>query len=103
MDYKEYIELLKRTKSHLNIVPDGQTSITQRELESVFDEVKCITNNRGILEFDLYDPSRYFVLGIDSISELSDFLNSEFKPIPPEKLVGYVENCRQGIEDSTLV
>jgi hypothetical protein len=32
--YDEYLELLVDSKAVLNIVPDGQTSVTQRELEA---------------------------------------------------------------------
>ena len=87
--YSDYVELLKKTKAHLNLVQEGQTSITQRDLESVFDEVKCITNNKGIRDFELYDSSRFFVLGEDSLDSLPAFLEIPFKPVPEEKLAEY--------------
>ena len=87
--YTAYVDLLKRTRAHLNLVQEGQTSITQRDLESVFDSVKGITNNKGIREFELYDPSRFFVLGEDDIRDLPAFLQTPFKPVPPEKLEEY--------------
>lgn len=93
MKYMDYIELLKRTRAHLNIVPDGQKSITQREMESIFDQVKCITNNRGILDFELYDTSRFFVLGVDKIEYLQDFLKMEFKPVSEAQLKKYEDIC----------
>ncbi len=93
MAYEDYIELLKKTRSHLNIVPEGQRSVTQRELESAFDRVKCITNNKGIKDFELYDPTRYFILGDDDISELPKFLNTEFKALTEEELSKYEDTC----------
>ena len=93
MDYLDYIELLKETRAHLNIVPEGQVSVTQRELETVFDRVKCITNNKGIKDFELYDPSRYFILGEDNIDSLQGFLNGSFVPVPQERLREYVDTC----------
>ncbi len=87
--YEDYVELLKRTRAHLNIVQEGQTSITQRDLESVCDQVKCITNNQGIKSFELYDPSRFFVLGVDDIETLPEFLDTPFKAIPDDKLDEY--------------
>ena len=87
--YEDYIELLKETRAHLNIVPNNQTSITQREMETVFNQVKCITNNKGILDFELYDDSRFFVLGVDDINELGHFLESDFKSVPSEILKKY--------------
>ena len=89
MPYTDYVELLKRTRSHLNIVQEGQTSVTQRDLESVFDSVKCITNNKGIRDFELYDPSRFFVLGEDNLESLPSFLSIPFNPVPEAKLAEY--------------
>lgn len=93
MPYEDYIELLKRTKAHLNIVPEGQRSVTQRELETIFDRVKCITNNKGIKDFELYDPTRYFVIDEDEISQLPLFLESEFKPVSEDELSKYEDKC----------
>ena len=84
--YQEYLELLKKSRAILNIMPEGQRSITQRELECVFDGVKCITNNKGIKEFFLYHPSRYFILGEDDINTINEFLNEPFAPVEENAL-----------------
>lgn len=89
LPYTDYLELLKKSRAILNIVPQGQKSITQRELEAVFDNKKCITNNEGILDFDLYDKSRYFILGQDDIDDLRTFLYTEFKPVDKDVLDNY--------------
>lgn len=85
LPYESYLELLKDSSAILNVVPEGQRSITQREMETVFDGVKCITNNRGILNFELYDKSRYFLLD-DNYEDIPEFLSVPFKPIDDEKL-----------------
>ncbi len=77
LDYDEYLELLVDSKAVLNIVPDGQKSITQREMEAVFDGLKCITNNRGVKRFELYDKNMFFILGEDDIAKVNEFLSSE--------------------------
>lgn len=88
LPYEDYLELLKDSRAILNIVSEGQTSITQREMEAVFDGVKCITNNTGILSFPLYDESRYFL--IDNNYELIPaFLEKPFKMVPKEELDNY--------------
>jgi len=84
--YFEYVELVKKSKAIMNIVTSGTTSVSQRDLECVFDSVKCITNNPEIKKFKLYDPSRYFVLGVDDISKLSEFINSPFKKVNEKEL-----------------
>ena len=89
LPYDEYLELLRRSRSILNIVTDGQTSITQREMEAVFDNVKCITNNGGIRSFALYDESRFFCLNDSSAEEIEDFMAVPFRPVPVEDLKQY--------------
>lgn len=89
MSYSKYMELLKRSKAALNVVCEGQSSVTQRELETVFCEVKCITTNKAIKDFELYHPSRYFILGEDRIENLPEFMESSYVPVPEEKLKEY--------------
>ena len=89
ISYKEYLELLKNSKAILNIVREGQTSITQREMEAAFDGVKCITTNKAVMGFELYDPSRYFILGVNDITDLHSFLENPFKIISLEQLSYY--------------
>lgn len=79
MSYRSYLDLCKHSKAILNIMNDNQTSITQRDLECVFDNIKCIVNNKEIKNFDLYDPSRFFILGEDDLSKLPEFLNTPLK------------------------
>lgn len=87
--YTEYLELVSKSRAILNIMPEGQTSITLRDLEAVFNGVKCITNNKGIQNFELYHPSRFFVLGVDDITKLKEFLKQPFLGITEEQLEKY--------------
>ena len=89
MEYTEYIELLKETRAHLNIVINDQASVTQRDMESIFDNVKCITNNKNIRNFELYHPSRFFILGEDDFSRLKAFLDEPFLRVPEDVLDKY--------------
>ena len=98
-----YLELLKKSKAILNIVREGQTSITQREMEAAFDGVKCITTNKAVMEFGLYDSSRYFILGVNELNDLHSFLDEPFKQISPDQLIFYkykntVKNLLEGKE-----
>lgn len=88
LPYSGYLELLKKSRAILNIVPEGQTSITQREMEAVFDGVKCITNNVGIMTFELYDSTRFFVLN-NNYEQIQNFLNMPFRPVLASELAEY--------------
>ena len=88
LPYDRYLELLRDSRAILNVVSSGQQSITQREMEAVFDGVKCITNNKGILDFELYDDSRYFLLD-DNYEKVPEFLDVPFKAVSDEELKVY--------------
>lgn len=90
MPYTDYLKLLKESRSILNIMLNGQTSITQREIEAVFYNIKCITNNKGILDSELYDKSRYFVLGVDDFENINKFLDTPIKPADPKMVEKYM-------------
>lgn len=89
LSYDEYLELLVDSRAILNIVPEGQRSVTQREMEAVFDGIKCITNNLGVKDFELYDKSVFFILGEDNIKCLPLFLNVAPKAYDTELLKQY--------------
>lgn len=75
ISYQEYVEMLKDSRALLNIMPQGQTSITPRDMEVIFNSMKGITNNKGIRKKPYYHPDRYFIVGEDNIEELPDFLD----------------------------
>lgn len=87
--YGEYLNLLKQSRAILNVMPAGQKSITQREMEAVFDGVKCITTNEAIVNFELYHPSRFFILGSQKLESLPDFLAVPFQKVDEQTLKKY--------------
>lgn len=98
--YTEYLKLISRSKSILNIMPCGQKSLTMRDFEAVFNNIKCITNNRSIAESELYDTSRFFIMNKDNIRKLPEFLNTPFKPVDEETLKRYtMERILSGMID----
>ena len=93
MDYTAYLELISRSRAILNIMPEGQKALTLRDLEALFNGIKGVTNSRWILDFELYDPSRFFVLGVDELEKLPEFLAVPFKPLTEEELWPYSEDA----------
>ena len=86
LSYTQYLDLIGNSRALLNIIQEGAVSITMREVEAVYHNVKCITNNPCIRESELYHPSRYFVLGEDPIEELPRFLEMPLQQAPEEIL-----------------
>jgi len=81
ISYLEVIEYDNESRSILNIVLPGQMGATLRDYESIFNEVKLITNNKNIKNFDFYDASNVFILGEQKIEELPTFLSLPYKKI----------------------
>ncbi len=98
--YQEYLQLLSQSRAIVNIMPENQRSITWRDLEVCYYGVKEITNNRWIKDSELYDKSRYFILGEDDLDGISDFLDTPSVPVDEEVLVRYsFENNTEYILD----
>lgn len=87
--YTEYLKLQQQSRAILNIMPEGQYSITPRDMESAFNNVKEITNNKGVKNLEFYSPDRYFILGEDNIKDIKEFLNKPISPISEEILKKY--------------
>lgn len=83
--YPKYLELVGLSE----IVVDMYRShpyegFSYRIPEALLMERKVITNRLIVLECDFYDPSRFFVIGHDSIDRLKEFMENDFKPLSPE-------------------
>ena len=76
-------------KSILDFAQDFQTGLTLRPLEAVYFGKKLITNNKGILEHDIYDSNNMFVLDHNDIEHIVEFLNQPFKSVSHEVLDYY--------------
>lgn len=76
--YNEYIQNVRKTKCLIDIVQDGQNGITLRPLEALSLRKKLITNNHNIQHFSFYKRENIFILGLDDIATIDNFINSSF-------------------------
>ncbi len=79
----DYFEMLKMIQSYdcvLDINAPHATGMTLRPLEALYSRKRLITTNKNIIESVLYalNKDNIFVLGIDDISLIYDFVNSKF-------------------------
>lgn len=78
ISYLENINYLKKTRSVLEIVQNGQSGITVRCVEALFLNLKIITNNCKLQDFNFYDPHRIFVMDNKTkIEEIVNFLDQK--------------------------
>lgn len=80
ISYSEYLNLVGQSEIVIDMYrlhPDEGLSF--RIFEALQLGRKVITNRLIILEYDFYDPSRFFLIGYDSLERLEEFIKSDFR------------------------
>lgn len=76
--YDKVCDNIARSKAILEINQEGQRGYTLRAMEALFFEKKLITNNKHICHEDFYSKNNIFILGMDDLDRLSEFVNSKY-------------------------
>lgn len=85
---KDNLEILKDSKVTIDIPFSKQTGLTIRVIQSLFLNIKIITTNQDIKNYDFYDENN--ILIIDENNNLSKkFFTEEYKPIEKNILIKY--------------
>lgn len=74
ISYEDVVDYDTRSRAILNITMENQEGVTMRDIESVTIGVKLITTNRNIVKKDLYNENNVFILGVNNLDTLPDFL-----------------------------
>lgn len=86
MSYKEYLEMILKSRATLDILQRRQEGLGARPVETLQLERKLITDYTGIQEYDFYRKENIFILGEDDYSRLKDFILSPYQKVP-ERIV----------------
>ncbi len=89
LSYQEVINYEGNSKAILDIVQENQTGLSLRPIESIFLGVKLITNNNMVKYQDFYNEQNCFLLTERPLSELKQFLNTPYIPVPDKILEKY--------------
>ncbi len=79
--FKDYLEKIEKSKYILDLLIDEHSGLSFRVFESLYYEKKLISNNKNILKYDFYSPENIFIIGIQDIKDLPEFLRSEYKSV----------------------
>lgn len=81
-DYQEILQKVGSEKcvAVLDMVRAGQVGLTVRAMEALFFDKKLITNNKSITGAKFYDAQNVFILGVDDLGRLKEFLDAPAKP-----------------------
>lgn len=78
MKYSDYLEKVSLSRCIIDIVGENVEGLTLRVMESLFFQKKLITNNKSILNYNFYNKSNIFIIGIDDIDKIDEFMSKEF-------------------------
>ncbi|MDR6968284.1 hypothetical protein J2X31_002301 [Flavobacterium arsenatis] len=81
MDYGVYLSHVNNAKVILDFLQAGQAGQTIRPMESIFLKRKLLTNDTTIVHMPFYDRNNIFILGLDNLDDLYNFINSPYKDI----------------------
>ena len=87
--YEKVLDLVFKSRCLLDFVQQGQSGLTQRPMEALFHRRKLITNDLTIVKQDFYSSDNIFVLGIDNINKLAEFVSTPLKDINQEIIDKY--------------
>ncbi|MDR1734149.1 MAG: hypothetical protein LBR73_04620 [Oscillospiraceae bacterium] len=82
LDYEFWLNQVFVSKAILDLNQEGQTGFSLRPMEAMFYGRKLISNNRELRFAPFYHPQNIFLLGMDSLTYLHDFLVSPPIPVP---------------------
>lgn len=101
ISYDDVLSLCRKSRCLLEILQEGQNGLTLRAIESLVLNKKLITNNINIIYEDFYNKNNIFVIGIDRIEEIDQFLISKNVHIDDDIVKkytfdGWVETIQKG-------
>lgn len=89
MAYSDVIREIFQSKCVLEVLQEGQHSMSYRPIEAVVWGKKLITNNIYAAEYDMYSRSNVFILGVDDNSRIKEFIDTPLEPYPKELMEKY--------------
>lgn len=79
---RNLLQIMRQSKSVLELVEPNEEWLTLRPFQALSNNVKLITNNKKIADYDFYSQQNIFVIGEDRWEDLAKFLNSPFEYVP---------------------
>ncbi len=75
--YSEILQNVMQSRCILEIPQKGQRGMTYRAMEAAIYHKKLITDNKYATDYEFYTPERVFILGVDPIDKLKEFVQQD--------------------------
>ena len=97
MDMQSLNEIYERSKILVDYTADDQTGLTMRTIECLGHRCKLITNNKNIIQEDIYKYGNIYVYDINNFNIPNDFIESNYMDLPEQlnnyySLSGWIES-----------
>lgn len=90
--YTYTIRQIRQSRAVLDILQPNQSGSTLRPLEALFLGKKLVTNNLSVVNEPYYDSRYIFVIGVDDMEKLGDFIKKEQPPYSNDIIETYEIN-----------
>jgi hypothetical protein len=87
--YENILEIIDKSSAVLEIQHEDGNGFTLRTLEAMYFEKKLISTNKFLMNVDFYHSDNIFLLGINNIDTLPDFLKTPYRPIDKDIVSRY--------------
>lgn len=84
LEYREVLEITFRSRYIVDLKLEEHSGLSFRFFEAMKYERKIITTNGAVKKYDFYKPSNVFVFGEDKLSDLKEFLHTDYVSLPKE-------------------
>ena len=85
VSYYEYLEMLSKSRSILDIAQSGQDGLSLRVMEAIFFNKKLITTNKAVKDTMFYDENNILIFNDATTAEdIKQFFNKPFKEYSQE-------------------
>lgn len=84
LSYQENMEHVYPSRAVLDIMQKDQYGYTMRIPETMVNHIKLITNNPNIIQYPFYCQNNIFILGVDDLDELNEFIYKPWDSIHDE-------------------
>lgn len=89
MSYYEAMAISAKSKVLFDYIEVDDSGLSMRALEALFHKKKLVTNVKLIKDYDFYDPSNIFILGVDNFDEIQQFYEKDYQEIAQEVIDKY--------------
>lgn len=89
ISYSQVLQRISESKAILDVVQENQSGLSQRPMEALFFKKKLISDDTNLVNCDFYKKNNIFILGLDDINNLKEFVCTPYEEVDNEIIQKY--------------